>query len=79
MPKETKAVSIVIVGSGNQIQDVDIVRGSTVRDLLEKLNLSGVLTKVDDPTPFGPNDDIFTRVETGDKLILSPSTPVAFG
>jgi hypothetical protein len=77
MPTEKKAISIVVVGSGNQIQDVDIARGSTVRDLLEKLNLSGQLTKVDDPTPFGPNDDIFTRVEDGDKLILSPNTPVA--
>lgn len=77
MPKESKAVSIVIVGSGDQIQDVEIFRGSTVRDLLEKLNLSGQLTKVDDPTPFGANDDIFTRVEDGDKLILSPNTPVA--
>jgi len=77
MPKERKSISIVVVGSGNQIQDVDIVRGSTVRDLLEKLNLSGQLTKVDDPTPFGPNDDLFTRVEDGDKLILSPNTPVA--
>jgi len=77
MPQEAKSVSILVTGSGNQIQDVDIVRGSTVRDLLEKLNLSGQLTKGDDPTPFGRNDDLFTRVEDGDKLVLTPSTPVA--
>jgi hypothetical protein len=77
MPSETKSISIVVVGSGKQILDVDIVKGSTVRDLLEKLNLSGQLTKGDDPTPFRPNDDLYTRVEDGDKLILTPSTPVA--
>lgn len=78
MPTEAKkTVSIVVVGAGNQIMDVDIIRGSIVRDLLERLNLSGELSKLDDPTPFGPNDDVYTRVEDGDKLTLNPLAPVA--
>jgi hypothetical protein len=78
MPKQPKAVSVVIVGSG-QIQDVDIIPGSTARDILEKLNLTGELSVVGDPTPFGPNDNVYKRVEDGDKLNLKPGTPVAVG
>lgn len=78
MPKEAKAVSVVVAGSG-KLQDVDITPGSTARDTLEKLNLTGELTVVGDPTPFGPNDNVYKRVEDGDKLILKPNTPVAIG
>ena len=78
MPKEPKAISVVVAGSG-QIQDVDIIPGSTARDTLEKLNLSGELTAVGDPTPLGPNDNVYKRVEDGDKLIFKPITPVAIG
>jgi len=77
MPNETKSISIVVTGAREEIHDVDIIRGSTVRDLLEQLNLSGALSKVDSAAPFGLNDDIFSKVEDGEKLILSPSTPVA--
>jgi hypothetical protein len=78
MPKEPKAVSIVVVGSG-KILDVDLNSGATTRDTLEKLNLTGELLVVGDPTPLGPNDDVYKRVEDGDKLNLKPSTPVAVG
>ena len=78
MPKEPKAVSVVIAGSG-QIQDIDIAPGATARDILEKLNLTGELSVVGDPTPVGPNDNVYKRVEDGDKLNLKPGTPVAVG
>jgi|GEM_PF-4732897 hypothetical protein len=78
MPKQPKAVSVVIVGSG-RILDVDINPGATTRDTLEKLNLTGELTVVGDPTPLGPNDNVYKRVEDGDKLNFKPITPVAIG
>lgn len=79
MPGEKKVISIVVTGSGNELHEVEIVRGVTVRDLLEKLNLTGHLSKVDDPTQFRPNDDVFSKVKDGEKLVLGPNTPVAVG
>ena len=77
MPQEKKVVSIVVTGSGNELHEVEIMRGVTVRDLLEKLNLTGHLSKVGAPTPFQENDEVFSKVEEGEKLILGPSSPVA--
>ena len=77
MPGTTKHISIVVGGAGNQIHDVEIQRGVTVRDLLEQLNLTGHLSKVSDPTPLKGEKDLFSQVEDGEKLILAPSTPVA--
>jgi len=79
MPEEKKVISIVVTGSGNELHEVEIVRGVTVRDLLEKLNLTGHLSKIDDPAPFRPNDDVFSKVKDGEKLVLGPKTPVAVG
>ena len=72
-----KHVTIVLTGSGQQRLDVEILRGVTTRDLLSQLNLSGHLTKLGDPAPFGENEDVYSRVEDGDKLILAPTTTVA--
>ena len=73
----TKHISIVLAGSGEQRHDVEIQPGVTVRDLLERLSLSGHLSKYGDPAPFGENEDVFARVQDGDKLLVSPKTPVA--
>jgi len=77
MPAERKVVSIVVTGSGNELHEVEIERGVTVRDLLEKLNLTGQLSKLDAPAQFRENEDVFSKVEDGEKLVLAPSTPVA--
>jgi len=78
MPRaKTKQISIVLAGSGDQLHEVEIQSGVTVRDLVDRLNLSGHLSKYGDPAPFGENEEIFSRVQDGDKLILSPKTPVA--
>ena len=77
MPEEKKVVSIVVTGSGNELHEVEIVRGVTVRDLLEKLDLTGELSKVDDTTVFKTNAEIYSKVEDGEKLLLKPPTPVA--
>jgi len=78
MPAQTKRVTIVVAGSGGQKHDVEIQRGVTVRDLLQQLNLTGHVSKLDDPSPFGENEDIFSRVQDGEKLVLGPHTPVAY-
>jgi len=72
-----KHITILLAGSGEQRLDVEIVRGVTTRDLLQQLNLNGHLTKYGDPALFGENEDVYTRVEDGDKLILAPVTRVA--
>ena len=77
MPNNTKHVTIVVAGSGGQKHDVEIQHAVTVRDLLEQLNLTGHLGKLDDPAPFGENEEVFSRVQDGEKLILGPHTPVA--
>jgi hypothetical protein len=75
--QKAKQVTIVVAGSGEQRVDVEITRGVTTRDLLEQLHLSGRLSKYGDPAPFAENEDIYSRVENGDKLILAPTTSVA--
>jgi len=77
MPVTTKHVSILLTGSGEQRHAVQILRGVTVRDLLEQLGLEGHLTKFGETTPFGENEVLYPRIEDGDKLILGPNTPVA--
>jgi hypothetical protein len=79
MPTATrtpKPITIVVAGSG-KTRDVNVTPGLTVRDLLQQLNLTGYLSKVDDPSPLGENEDIYSRVHEGDKLILAPRTEVA--
>jgi hypothetical protein len=76
-PRVTKHISIVLAGSGEQRHDVEIHRGVTVRDLLEQLNLAGHLSKLGDPAPLGENEEILSRIEDGEKLVLGPKTPVA--
>ena len=77
MPTEVKHVSIVLAGSGEQHADVEIQRGVTVRDLKEQLNLTGYLTKLEDPTPLGETEELFSRVHDGEKLLIGPKTSVA--
>lgn len=75
----SKRVSIVLAGSGEQIHDIEIARGLTTRDLLQRLNLSGHLSKFGDPAPFGEDEELYARIEDGEKLVLGAATPVAEG
>ena len=79
MPTATRApkpVTIVLAGSG-KTRDVEVTPGLTVRELLLQLNLTGYLCKFDDPSPLGENEDLYSRVHEGDKLILGPRVQVA--
>ena len=77
MPTEVKHVSVVLAGSGEQHPDVEIQRGVTVRDLKEQLRLTGYMSKLDDPTPLGETEELFSRVHDGEKLLVGPKTSVA--
>ena len=78
MPRSTaKHVTLVRAGAGGEPLDIEIQRGVTTRDLLQQLNLTGHLSKYGDPAPFGENEDVYVRVEDGDKLVLAPATTVA--
>ena len=78
MPKTAqKHATLVRAGAGGESLDIEIPRGLTTRDLFQQLNLVGHLSKYGDPAPFGENEDLYVRVEDGDKLILAPATTVA--
>jgi len=68
----TKSITIALAGAKRELHDVDIAKGASVRDTLEKLNLTGKLTKLDDPTSLNETDNLYARVVNGEKLVLSP-------
>jgi len=64
-------------GSKNELH-VDIVPGVTAKDLLRKIGMrKGHLKKSGGGYLFGENEELYPQVETGDKLIAVPNTPVA--
>ena len=75
MSEQKKTVYVVVAGSGKKFE-VQILPGVTTRDLLEKLGLHGHLSKYGEPTPFAENEELYPRVEEGDKLLVGPTTPV---
>jgi transposase InsO family protein len=78
MPTTTvKHVSILVTASGEPPRDIDVPRRTSTRDLLEQLGLVGHLSKFGNPAPFGENEELFSRIDDGDKLVLGPNTPVA--
>jgi len=88
MPKKlAKTVLVVVAGSRatnaegeHQPRDlqVEILPGVTARDLLQKIGIAdGVLKKPDEAYTFGANEELYPRVETGNKLHAVPRTPVA--
>ena len=64
-----KGLRILVCGLGTTY-DIEIMPGVTARDVLNALGLKGYLAKFGDRMPFGENDEVYTRVEDGQKLIL---------
>lgn len=79
MPTQTRTAKpiTVLVGGSGKTHDVNVLPGVTVRDLLQQLNLAGHLTRYGEATPLGENEDVYSRVNPGDKLVLAPNTPVS--
>jgi len=67
----TKNLSVVVAGSG-AIKDITIKAGTTAKDIVRDLGLTGYkLSKKADEAPFGENENVYPQVEDGDKLYTS--------
>jgi len=82
---DTKSVTILVAGSKNTY-DLELEPGSTSRDIFETLNSDHGLDL--DPTVFrlrsdrigsffGPNENVYAKVEPGEKLHAVKSIDVA--
>jgi len=83
---EAKKVLVVIAASrttGGTDQtpeefQMDILPRITAKDVLKRIGIrQGRLKKAGEGFIFGEHEEIYPRVETGDKLIAVPKTPVA--
>jgi hypothetical protein len=76
-----KDIAIVATGTGSDPKrfEVTIHRGATPEDTLKKLKLAGILTKPGDSASIPARADLYPLVEDGEKLMLTPGTPVAAG
>jgi len=67
----TKNLSVVVAGSG-AIKDIIIKAGTTAKDIVKEMGLTGYrLSKNPDDPPFGENENIYPKVKDGDKLYAS--------
>jgi hypothetical protein len=83
----SKKVLVVIAGSRvegatgeTQTRDeqLEILKETTAKDVLRQIKVrDGVLKHASTGHIFGENEQIFERIETGDKLHAVPRTPVA--
>jgi hypothetical protein len=71
-----KSVTVLLAGTTTTYTP-DIQPGMTARALLKQLGIKGYLKKADEALPFGAREDLYPRVEDGEKLVATPSTPVA--
>jgi len=69
---------LVLVAATNREYKLEIVPGVTARDVLRQVGIKrGHVKKAGEGYTFGDNEEIYPRVETGCKLVVSPDTPVA--
>jgi hypothetical protein len=69
-----KSIGIKFPGGNRATQSVDLQPGTTVLEVLQKLNLDGqyLLSRHDRPEqPFRPADVLFPLVEDGDLLVAT--------
>jgi len=75
--KEPKNAIVVLAGSGKKYE-VGVLPGVTAQDLLQQLGLKGHLRKFEEAKPFGANEELYNRIEDGEKLVSGPHMPVAW-
>ena len=76
-----KEVSIVLEGSGEEVP-VTLCESTTARDVLRYVGLTpqSALLEVPDGTRiFGPDEKLFSMVESGEKLSASPELKAGRG
>lgn len=71
-----KRVTIIRAGTGKKTR-LDLEPGTTAKDVLDKVGLDvGYVQTADQATMFNLTDDLFALVTDGEKLVVSPDTPV---
>ena len=72
-----KKILVLLAGTTREF-NAEIRPGVTARDLLKQLGIKGNLKKAGEALPFADNEDLYPRVEEGEKLVAAPTTPVAW-
>jgi len=71
-----KNVVVITAGTGNHT-DLTIEPGTTAKDILNQLNLSGyILSKDSGQHTFGENENVYANVDDGEKLHAVSKTDV---
>ena len=66
---------VVIVSGTGQPHDLEIQPGTTAGDVLKQIGLTGYVLQKNGENPFGETENIYPRVEDGEKLYAnSPAT-----
>lgn len=72
-----KQIAVVVAGAQDQeVKDVTIKPGTSVRDILSTLELDRYILSRRDGTFLNPNDDVYDKVENGEKLFASAEADV---
>ena len=72
-----KTINVVVAGSGEMIEGVEISEGATAGDVLSGLELEGYVLMPDrDSPPFGGEETIYHQVDEGQKLIAATEVSV---
>lgn len=73
-----KEVAVAVTGAGeSQLFDLELETGNTAADVLASLDLEGYsLLPERGGAPFGRNENIYGKVEEGQKLFAVPDTEV---
>jgi len=71
-----KNVLVLVAGTNRELK-AEVHSPTTAKDLLKKIGVKGHLKKYGEALPFADNEDIYPRIENGEKLVATPDMPVA--
>lgn len=77
MADPQKNVAVIV---GDEVHDIAVLAGTTAADILAECGAPGdywLATR--DGQPFGPEDNVYARVNDGDKLVAAAQATVAGG
>ncbi|MFC1865142.1 hypothetical protein ACFLYB_00300 [Chloroflexota bacterium] len=72
-----KNIAVVVAGSqGQEIKDLALKPGTSARDILQTLGLDNYVISKGDGNIFGPRDNVYEKVEDGEKLYATTQAEV---
>ena len=73
-----KNIAIIVAGAqgSSEIKDLSIKPGTAARDILGTLGLDGYVISKADGKFFNPQDNVYERVEDGEKLYATTAAEV---